>query len=109
MGIFGSSRANNTPQGLQFGRELRHEDHRGHRKLVLIRHGQTDFNVKHLLPGQLPGIPLNAEGIREAQATAQAIGALPFSAIVASPLERTMQTASAINEGRGSRSGKIAI
>ncbi|MBA3823551.1 MAG: histidine phosphatase family protein [Ktedonobacterales bacterium] len=90
-----------TPQGLHFGREVQHEDHRGHRKLLLVRHGQTDYNVKHLLPGQLPGIPLNAEGQREAEATAQAIQALPLTTIVASPLERTMQTANAINAGRG--------
>ncbi len=100
MGLFGSARQR-TPQGLPFGRELRHEDHRGHRKLVLVRHGQTDFNVKHLLPGQLPGIPLNAEGLQEAQATGQAIATLPLTAIIASPLERTMQTAECVNAGRG--------
>jgi broad specificity phosphatase PhoE len=100
MGLFGST-THRAPRGLHFGRELAHEEHRGHRKLVLVRHGQTDYNVQHLLPGQLPGIPLNAEGLREAQATAQAIAALPLTAIIASPLERTMQTAEAINSGRG--------
>ena len=100
MGIFGSA-THRAPNGLHFGREMAHEDHRGHRKLVLVRHGQTDYNVKHLLPGQLPGIPLNAEGMQEAQATAQAIADLPLTAIVASPLERTMQTAEAINANRG--------
>lgn len=101
MRIFGSSKPHRTPKGVQFGREMAHEDHRGHRKLVLVRHGQTDYNVQHLLPGQLPGIPLNTEGIREAQATAAALRSLPLTAIVASPLDRTMQTAGYINEGRG--------
>lgn len=101
MGLFGASKQHRTLKGTQFGRELAHADHRGHRKLVLVRHGQTDYNVQHLLPGQLPGIPLNAEGILEAQGTAAAIRPLPLTAIVASPLDRTMQTAGYINEGRG--------
>jgi broad specificity phosphatase PhoE len=100
MRLFGTASSRKTPQGLQFGRELAHEDHHGHRKLILVRHGQTDFNVKHLLPGQLPGIPLNAAGMQEAQATAAAIKGLPLTAIIASPLERTLQTAACINAGR---------
>jgi broad specificity phosphatase PhoE len=100
MGLFGS-KTSKTPKGLHFGREINHEDHRGHRKLVLVRHGQMDFNLQHRLPSQLPGISLNADGLREAEATAQAIRGLPLTAIIASPLERTMQTAAAINAGRG--------
>jgi probable phosphoglycerate mutase len=69
--------------------------------LVLVRHGQTDYNVQHRLPGQMPGIYLNEEGKREAAATALALRELPLSAIVASPLERTMETAGYLNEGRG--------
>jgi hypothetical protein len=65
MGIFGSS-SHRTPPGFQLGRELAHQDHQGLRKLVLVRHGQTDYNVNHLLPGQLPGIPLNEAGRAEA-------------------------------------------
>jgi broad specificity phosphatase PhoE len=101
MGFFGQSRQQKVPAGRAFGRELAHSEHNGWRKLVLVRHGQTDFNVQHRLPGQLPGIPLNAEGQREAQITAVAIRTLPLTAIVASPLERTMETAAHINEGRG--------
>jgi probable phosphoglycerate mutase len=66
-----------------------------------VRHGQTDYNVQHRLPGQLPGIPLNEEGKREAASTAQALARLPLSAIVASPLERTMETAAYLNAHRG--------
>jgi len=101
MGLFGSSKAHRTPAGVVLGRELTHEEHRGQRKLVLVRHGQTDFNVKHLLPGQLPGVPLNAEGRNEVQTTATGLRPLPISAIIASPLERTMETAAAVNAGRG--------
>jgi broad specificity phosphatase PhoE len=82
------------------GREMEHSLHAGWRKLVLVRHGQTDYNVKHLLPGQLPGIPLNEEGRREAQATGDALRPLPITSIVASPLERTVETAGYVNAGR---------
>ncbi len=101
MGLFGRSSTRHTLAGRPFGREVAHHEHKGWRKLVLVRHGQTDFNVQHRLPGQLPGIPLNAIGQQEAQMTAAAIRALPLTAIVASPLERTMATAGYINEGRG--------
>lgn len=101
MGFFGMSARRRTPTGYRLGRELAHDEHRGWRKLLLVRHGQTDFNVKHLLPGQLPGVPLNATGEQEAQATATALRDLPLTTIVASPLERTMQTATYLNAGRG--------
>ncbi len=101
MGFFGQSRQQKVPAGRALGRELVHSDHAGWRKVVLVRHGQTDFNVQHRLPGQLPGIPLNANGQSEAQMAAVAIQALALSAIVASPLERTMETAARVNEGRG--------
>jgi broad specificity phosphatase PhoE len=99
MGVFGSKRR--APAGRHFGRDLEYHEHAGWRKLVLVRHGQTDYNVKHQLPGQLPGIPLNGDGRREAQATAAALRDLPLTAIVASPLERTMETAGYLNAGRG--------
>ena len=100
MGIF-SSNKRRVPAGRRLGRELAHADHQGWRKLLLVRHGQTDYNVQHLLPGQLPGIPLNAEGQSEARATADALRDLPLTTIVASPLDRTMATAAYLNEGRG--------
>lgn len=103
MWPFGGSRAapvHPKLEGRMHGRELEHSQHAGWRKLVLVRHGQTDFNVKHLLPGQAPGIPLNEEGRSEARATADGLRGLPLTAIIASPLERTMETASYLNEGR---------
>lgn len=90
-----------VPAGRHFGRDLAHQDHTGWRKIVLVRHGQTDFNVQHRLPGQLPGVMLNDEGRREAAATGEALRTLPLTSIIASPLERTMETASYINGARG--------
>jgi broad specificity phosphatase PhoE len=101
MGLFSRLQPHRVAADRALGRELAHSEHKGWRKLVLVRHGQTDFNVQHRLPGQLPGIPLNATGQHEAQLTAEAIRALPLTAIVASPLERTMETADCINQGHG--------
>lgn len=101
MGLFSPRVPRRVPLGRMVGRELAHSEHAGWRKLVLVRHGQTDYNVKHLLPGQLPGIPLNDEGRREATAIAEGLRDLPFTTLVASPLERTMETAAQVNAGRG--------
>lgn len=60
---------------------------------LLIRHGETDFNKKMLLPGHLPGIHLNKNGQRQAQVLAEALAAAPIKAIYSSPLERTLETA----------------
>lgn len=60
---------------------------------LLIRHGETDFNKKMHLPGRLPGIHLNKNGLRQAQALAEKLSTAPIKAIYASPLERTLETA----------------
>ena len=71
------------------------------RLLLLIRHGQSTFNVEGRLPGQLPGIPLTDEGRRQAHRAAVALSAVPLSAIIASPLERAAETAAIIARGWG--------
>ncbi|MFM8319362.1 MAG: histidine phosphatase family protein [Chloroflexota bacterium] len=43
-----------------------------HTRLLLVRHGQTDWNVEGRIMGQLD-IPLNALGVRQAAAAARAI------------------------------------
>jgi broad specificity phosphatase PhoE len=101
MGLLWRTQQQRAPAGRAHGRELAHHAHTGWRKLLLMRHGQTDYNVQHLLPGQLPGIPLNAVGRAEVQATASALRELPLTTIVASPLERTMETAAYLTAGRG--------
>ncbi len=61
--------------------------------LLFIRHGQTTWNVEHLLPGQLPGIPLTDTGREQAERLAEALKVLPITAVVSSPLERAYDTA----------------
>ncbi|MDO4664812.1 MAG: histidine phosphatase family protein [Actinomycetaceae bacterium] len=65
-------------------------------RLVLLRHGQTDFNVQHRFQGRVD-ISLNAEGVTQARAAASALVAgFRFGRIVASPLLRAVVTAQAV-------------
>ena len=68
--------------------------------LFLIRHGETTWNVEHRLPGQLPGIELTDIGREQAKRLAQALKTVPLTAIISSPLERALETARYLAEGR---------
>ena len=68
--------------------------------LLIIRHGQTTWNVEHRLPGQLPGVALNDDGRQQAARLADALSVLPISAIISSPLERACETAEFLMKGR---------
>jgi broad specificity phosphatase PhoE len=68
---------------------------------LFIRHGETTWNVEHRLPGHLPGIELTADGREDAARLAQALAVLPISAIISSPLERAVETASYLTTTRG--------
>ncbi len=62
--------------------------------LYMIRHGETEWNVRHVLQGTAD-IPLNYNGKRQAEALAEEIRAqgLKFDRIYVSPLERARETA----------------
>ncbi len=68
--------------------------------LLIIRHGQTTWNVEHRLPGQLPGVSLNETGRQQAARLSEALAVLPISAIISSPLERAHATAAILAQGR---------
>jgi broad specificity phosphatase PhoE len=68
--------------------------------LLLIRHGESTWNVEHRLPGQLPGIELTEEGRAQAQRLASALTMLPLSSIISSPLARAVETAEYLVQGR---------
>lgn len=70
------------------------------RTLLIVRHGQTTWNIEHRLPGQLPGVALNERGHQQAAHLAEALTVLPISAVISSPLERARDTASYIAKGR---------
>jgi broad specificity phosphatase PhoE len=68
--------------------------------LLLIRHGESTWNLEHRLPGQLPGIALTGEGQAQAQRLASALTMLPISSIISSPLARAVETAEYLVQGR---------
>ena len=68
-------------------------------RILLVRHGQSTFNVEGRLPSQLPNVALTDEGRRQAHQAAVALAGLRLSAIVSSPLERARETAEIIARG----------
>jgi probable phosphomutase (TIGR03848 family) len=63
--------------------------------VVVVRHGLTSSTGK-ALTGWLPGIALDDRGEAQAAAVGERLAQLPLAAIVSSPLERCVQTATAI-------------
>lgn len=70
------------------------------RTLLIVRHGQTTWNVEHRLPGQLPGVALTENGREQAARLAESLSVLPISSIISSPLERARDTAAYLAAGR---------
>jgi probable phosphomutase (TIGR03848 family) len=60
--------------------------------LVLVRHAVTP-QTGPMLSGRTPGIELSERGHDQARATAARLAAVPVTAVYASPIERTRQTA----------------
>lgn len=75
-------------------------------ELILIRHGETDWNVSQRIQGHID-IPLNVQGEIQAELTGRRLGRehqkAPFAALVSSDLGRTVQTAEAIRRHTGLR------
>ncbi|MDP8958091.1 MAG: MSMEG_4193 family putative phosphomutase [Actinomycetota bacterium] len=68
--------------------------------LVLVRHALTE-ETGPILTGRRPGIALSEEGRRQAEEVGRWLAGLPVSAVYASPIERALQTASAIASPHG--------
>lgn len=64
--------------------------------VLLVRHGRTSANEKGILAGTAPGTVLDDRGVEQAQVLSELLAGLEVSAIISSPLERTMQTAQAL-------------
>lgn len=64
-------------------------------RLLLIRHGQSRWNVEGRLQGQL-NVPLSALGEQQAEAVARRLARMTLVAVHASPLRRALATAQAI-------------
>ena len=69
------------------------------RSFLCLRHGATDWNRQGLFQGRTD-IPLNDDGIAQAQAAAARLQDVPFDRVVASPLIRALKTAEIISSAR---------
>jgi probable phosphoglycerate mutase len=71
-------------------------------RIILVRHGETDWNAEGRIQGHLP-VPLNERGQAQADAVAARLSAVSFSALYSSDLLRTRQTAEPIAKVSGHR------
>ena len=68
--------------------------------LLLIRHGETDWNAEHRWQGHAD-VPLNARGREQAEALAEELAAAGVDAIYASDLSRARDTAEIVGTRLG--------
>ena len=68
----------------------------GVQTVLLIRHGETDFNSEGRLQGNMP-VPLNDVGRRQAQALGCYLRGQHIDALWTSPIKRSLETATIIN------------
>jgi len=70
-------------------------------RLLLVRHGETESNVHHLLDSRPPGPPLTELGRRQADELAERLAGEPVIAVYASVAVRAQQTAAPVAERHG--------
>jgi probable phosphomutase (TIGR03848 family) len=70
--------------------------------IVLLRHATTAATGKRL-GGWTPGVHLDEGGVAQAEAAAERLAPLPITAVYASPLERTQETAKHVAKRHGLR------
>ena len=68
--------------------------------LILVRHGETDWNVQRRYQGQTD-VPLSAPGRREAECVAERLTRQKIDAVYASDLARAWETAAIIARQNG--------
>ncbi|HEU5293693.1 MAG TPA: histidine phosphatase family protein [Burkholderiaceae bacterium] len=68
-------------------------------ELLVMRHGETDWNRQHRFQGQID-VPLNAAGLAQAQRLARRLAVEDFDVVVTSDLLRARTTAEVAAGGR---------
>lgn len=68
--------------------------------VLFIRHGRTQANTDGVLAGWTPGVVLDETGRGQAEALAARLVPVPLTAVVSSPLERTVETMDIALAGR---------
>lgn len=63
--------------------------------IILVRHGQTEYNVQERLQGQID-IPLNDNGIQQANALADYLKDTKIDVAITSPLQRANVTGATV-------------
>jgi broad specificity phosphatase PhoE len=76
-------------------------------RLVLIRPGATDFDDQRRIKGCLD-VPLNENGVKQAQQAAASIGEIALDAIYSSPCQSAMETAEILARAKKLRVQSIA-
>jgi len=68
--------------------------------LYLVRHGETDWNRQHRIQG-LTDIPVNDTGREQARRAGRLLASRDWHAVVSSPLQRALETATIIADELG--------
>ena len=68
--------------------------------LYLVRHGQTEYNRKHIVQGRGVNASLNETGIHQARALSRRFASMPLDVIYSSPLRRASETAQIVAENQ---------
>jgi probable phosphoglycerate mutase len=69
-------------------------------RLLLVRHGETEYNRRGLALGRADA-PLNETGLSQAECLREALAGVPLTAIYSSPLARAVDTATRIAAAHG--------
>lgn len=65
-------------------------------RVVIVRHGESTYNVQNRAQGRLDASELTEQGLQQAALTGKALAGLTFERAYVSPLRRAQQTAQAI-------------
>ncbi|MEQ1500473.1 MAG: histidine phosphatase family protein [Parcubacteria group bacterium] len=79
--------------------KLSQSDNKNYCKVYLLRHGETEWNIKDITQGQSESL-LAEVGIKQAEEAAEKLKKVDFHAIFSSDLYRALKTAEIVNSDR---------